>query len=65
MLPTMAVLVGAERRTANRPAGRDPDAGGLFLSVIGRDTQRANQLRALIWLGAAILTIGLIGPASA
>lgn len=34
---------------------------GFFLSVIGRDPQRANGLRILIWLGAAVLTIGLIG----
>jgi hypothetical protein len=34
---------------------------GFFLSVIGRDPQRANQLRILIWLGAASLTIGLVG----
>jgi hypothetical protein len=34
---------------------------GFFLSVIGRDPQRANRLRVLIWLGAASLTIGLVG----
>src|SRR5262249_4827019 len=32
---------------------------GFFLSVIGRDPQRPNGLRALIWIGAASLTIGL------
>ena len=33
---------------------------GFFLLVIGRDPQRPNGLRALIWLGAASLTVGLI-----
>ena len=32
---------------------------GFFLSVIGRDPQRPNGLKALIWLGAASLTVGL------
>lgn len=34
---------------------------GFFLSVIGRDPQRPNRLRLLIWAGAASLTIGLLG----
>lgn len=33
---------------------------GFFLSVLGRDPQRPNRLRALIWLGAASLTVGLV-----
>lgn len=32
---------------------------GFFLSVIGRDPQRPNRWRILIWLGAASLTIGV------
>ncbi|GAA1428090.1 hypothetical protein GCM10009616_06910 [Microlunatus lacustris] len=34
---------------------------GFFLSVVGRDPERPNGLRALIWLGAASLTVGLVG----
>jgi len=34
---------------------------GFFLSVHGRDPQRPNRLSALIWLGAAGLTVGLVG----
>ena len=34
---------------------------GFFLSVVGSNPERPNALRALIWLGAASLTIGLIG----
>jgi hypothetical protein len=34
---------------------------GFFLSVIGRDPQRPNRLAALIWVGAASLTVGLVG----
>jgi hypothetical protein len=37
---------------------------GFFLSVTGRDPQRPNGLRALIWLGAASLTVGLVGAAT-
>jgi hypothetical protein len=37
---------------------------GFFLSVIGRDPQRPNRLAAFIWLGAASLSIGLIGAAT-
>jgi hypothetical protein len=33
---------------------------GFFLSVVGRDPQRPNALRFLIWLGAASLIVGLI-----
>jgi hypothetical protein len=33
---------------------------GFFLSVLGRDPQRPNRLRTLIWLGAASLTVGLV-----
>jgi hypothetical protein len=33
---------------------------GFFLSVIGRDPQRPNGLRILIWLGAASLIVGLV-----
>jgi hypothetical protein len=32
---------------------------GFFLSVLGRDPQRPNRLRTLIWAGAASLTVGL------
>lgn len=34
---------------------------GFFLSVTGRDPQRPNRLRALIWVGAAVLTVGVVG----
>lgn len=34
---------------------------GFFLSVLGRDPERPNGLRALIWLGAASLAVGLVG----
>lgn len=34
---------------------------GFFLSVAGRDPQRPNALRILIWLGAASLLVGLVG----
>jgi hypothetical protein len=33
---------------------------GFFLSVLGADPQRPNRLIALLWLGAASLTAGLI-----
>jgi hypothetical protein len=33
---------------------------GFFLSVTGRDPQRPNALRSLIWLGAASLIVGLV-----
>lgn len=33
---------------------------GFFLSVIGRDPQKPNRLIALLWLGAASLTAGLV-----
>jgi hypothetical protein len=33
---------------------------GFFLSVVGRDPQRPNGLRVLIWLGALSLLIGLV-----
>ena len=33
---------------------------GFFLSVIGKDPQRPNRLIALLWIGAASLTIGLL-----
>jgi hypothetical protein len=33
---------------------------GFFLSVIGTDPPRANGLIALIWIGAASLTVGLV-----
>ena len=34
---------------------------GFFLSVIGRDPQAPNRLRALIWIGALSLMVGLAG----
>jgi cytochrome b561 len=34
---------------------------GFFLSVIGRDPQRPNRLKILIWLGALSLTVGVVG----
>lgn len=34
---------------------------GFFLSVLGRDPQQPSRLIALLWLGAASLTIGLVG----
>ena len=34
---------------------------GFFLSVIGRNPQAPNRLRALIWIGALSLTVGLAG----
>lgn len=33
---------------------------GFFLSVVGRDPQRPNALRILIWLGVASLLVGLV-----
>ena len=33
---------------------------GFFLSVIGRDPGRPNRLIALLWVGAAVLTVGLL-----
>lgn len=33
---------------------------GFFLSVIGKDPEKPNRLIALLWLGAATLTIGLL-----
>lgn len=33
---------------------------GFFLSVLGSDPERPNRLIALVWLGAASLTIGVI-----
>ena len=32
---------------------------GFFLSVIGADPQRPNAFIAVLWLGAAVLTVGL------
>lgn len=36
-------------------------SAGFFLSVVGRDPQRPNRFIALLWLGAASLTAGLVG----
>ena len=33
---------------------------GFFLSVIGKDPQKPNRAILLLWIGAAVLTIGLI-----
>jgi hypothetical protein len=33
---------------------------GFFLSVVGRDPQKPNRLIALLWLGAASLTVGVV-----
>jgi hypothetical protein len=33
---------------------------GFFLSVIGRDPQKPNRAILLLWIGATVLTIGLI-----
>lgn len=33
---------------------------GFFLSVIGKDPQRPNRAIVLLWIGAAVLTIGLV-----
>jgi len=33
---------------------------GFFLSVVGRDPQKPNRLIALLWIGAASLTVGVI-----
>jgi len=33
---------------------------GFFLSVLGRDPQKPNRLLALLWVGAAVLTVGLV-----
>jgi hypothetical protein len=32
---------------------------GFFLSVIGKDPEKPNGLIALLWTGAAVLTVGL------
>ena len=34
---------------------------GFFLSVIGQNPERPNGLRALIWLGAVSLVVGVVG----
>jgi cytochrome b561 len=34
---------------------------GFFLSAVGRDPQRPNRWVALLWIGAAALTVGLVG----
>lgn len=34
---------------------------GFFLSVVGRDPKRPNAWKWCIWVGAAVLTIGLAG----
>lgn len=36
---------------------------GFFLSVIGTDPERPNRLIALVWIGAASLTLGLVAAA--
>jgi hypothetical protein len=33
---------------------------GFFLSVLGRDPQEPNRMLALLWVGAAVLTVGLV-----
>ncbi|MFF1573975.1 hypothetical protein ACFVWR_14625 [Leifsonia sp. NPDC058292] len=33
---------------------------GFFLSVLGRDPQKPNQVIALIWTGFGVLTLGLV-----
>lgn len=33
---------------------------GFFLSVLGKEPQRPNRLMALLWVGAASLTLGLL-----
>lgn len=33
---------------------------GFFLSVLGRDPRRPSRLLVLLWLGAAVLTVGLV-----
>lgn len=33
---------------------------GFFLSVLGRDPRKPSRLLALLWLGAAVLTVGLV-----
>lgn len=33
---------------------------GFFLSVIGRNPERPNRLIALLWVGAGVLTVGLL-----
>lgn len=38
---------------------------GFFLSVVGRDPQAPNRLKALIYLGAASLVVGLVAAGSA
>lgn len=38
---------------------------GFFLSVVGKDPARPNELRWLIVLGGLLLTIGVMGAGSA
>jgi hypothetical protein len=33
---------------------------GFFLSVVGKDPQKPNRAILLLWIGAAVLTIGLL-----
>lgn len=35
--------------------------GGFFLSVIGRDPQKPNAWKALIWAGFTVLTLAMLG----
>jgi hypothetical protein len=37
---------------------------GFFLSVVGRDPQKPNRLIALLWIGAASLTVGVVSAGS-
>jgi hypothetical protein len=33
---------------------------GFFLSVMGKDPEKPNRLIVLLWIGAAVLTVGLV-----
>ena len=35
--------------------------GGFFFSVIGRDPQKPNSAKALIWIGFTVLTVAMLG----
>ena len=52
-------LVGVVARTGV-PLAAILMPAGFFLSVLGRDPQRPGRLVALLWIGAASLTAGLL-----
>ncbi|WP_166980872.1 hypothetical protein [Paramicrobacterium fandaimingii] len=71
MLVTLGLIVGLVMSAADVGPLGDRIAGGVlstallipggfFFSVIGRDPTKPNRWIALIWLGAALLTVSLL-----